>query len=242
MIINDSTIRMAGEHTLAERHTVKESLVEGTAARGTRWGPDNLDEGVIYTRSDESTMARKQRNTMLDLRSRDGSELGPQEVESIRRRAMALGGQVPNDTQVVAPGPGENGQTLEPVVVKTGEVVYDPEERMQYDLNMMIIRAFIKETTGREIKLVSIADVTSSNKATDTPEVSPPPGQGAPAEAEEAPEQGGWGLRYQYHESHREHEETTFSAEGVVRTADGREIRIDVELGMSRRFASDLNV
>ncbi|MCP4043990.1 MAG: hypothetical protein GY731_18860 [Gammaproteobacteria bacterium] len=127
-------------------------------------------------------------------------------------------------------------------MVKTGKVVYDPEERMQYDLNMMIIRAFIKETTGREIKLVSIADVTSSNKATDTPEAGPPPGQGAPPEAEEAPEQGGWGLRYQHHESHREHEETTFSAEGVVRTADGREIRIDVELGMSRRFASDLNV
>jgi hypothetical protein len=37
----------------------------------------------------------------------------------------------------------------------------------------------------------------------------------------------GFGIEYDYHAVHEEYEQTRFSAQGVVRTADGREISFD---------------
>ena len=47
---------------------------------------------------------------------------------------------------------------------------------------------------------------------------------------------------YDYYESHYESESTSFSAEGVVRTADGKEINIAVELNMSREFFTEQSI
>lgn len=48
----------------------------------------------------------------------------------------------------------------------------------------------------------------------------------------------GWGLEYEYHESHYEMQKLTFSAQGTLRTADGREINFTLDLNMTREFAS----
>ncbi len=52
----------------------------------------------------------------------------------------------------------------------------------------------------------------------------------------------GWGLEYNYHESYYEQEKMSFAAQGMIRTADGREIDISVNLKMSREFASRLDI
>jgi hypothetical protein len=44
----------------------------------------------------------------------------------------------------------------------------------------------------------------------------------------------GWGLAYDLHEQRTEVEATDYSAEGVVRTADGRNLAFDVDLAMQR--------
>ncbi|MEJ2692649.1 MAG: hypothetical protein P8166_06190 [Candidatus Thiodiazotropha sp.] len=44
---------------------------------------------------------------------------------------------------------------------------------------------------------------------------------------------------YQNYQSHYEAERTHFQVEGLVRTADGREIKLDIQLGMSREFFSE---
>jgi hypothetical protein len=71
--------------------------------------------------------------------------------------------------------------------------------------------------------------------------VSPPPqgGQDVPRPQEELE---GWGVAYDYHERHYEYESTTFQAEGVIATEDGREIDFSVELGMTREFMSEHHV
>lgn len=56
-----------------------------------------------------------------------------------------------------------------------------------------------------------------------------------------APRQG-WGLEYDLHETYYEKQTMAFSAEGSVKTADGKEIRFDLDLNMSREFASKLDV
>jgi hypothetical protein len=55
-------------------------------------------------------------------------------------------------------------------------------------------------------------------------------------------ERTGWGLEYDLHETHDEVEQTSFSAEGVVKTADGKEIAFTYELEMERQFHSETNV
>jgi len=47
-----------------------------------------------------------------------------------------------------------------------------------------------------------------------------------------------WGLEYDLHESYYEREKVSFTAQGVIRSADGREVNISVQLSMSREFVS----
>jgi len=49
----------------------------------------------------------------------------------------------------------------------------------------------------------------------------------------------GWGVDYQLHERFEETESLSFTAAGVIQTADGREIAFSVELNMSRRYVEE---
>jgi hypothetical protein len=62
-----------------------------------------------------------------------------------------------------------------------------------------------------------------------------PKGESAPEEsAADAPQRQGWGVEYDRRIEVYEKEEATFSAQGVVKTVDGREIAFDAGLTMSR--------
>ena len=55
------------------------------------------------------------------------------------------------------------------------------------------------------------------------------------------PQRQGWGMEYNSSETHFEKEQMSFSSEGAIRTADGKEINFSIELNMSREFASQQN-
>jgi len=46
----------------------------------------------------------------------------------------------------------------------------------------------------------------------------------------------GWGLEYNYEQTHYEKEDVAFEAQGVIRTADGQEIDFSLKLDMNREF------
>jgi hypothetical protein len=46
----------------------------------------------------------------------------------------------------------------------------------------------------------------------------------------------GWGLDYRYQESYFEKEQVSFSAQGVFKTADGKEVQFSLDLNLSRSF------
>ena len=48
----------------------------------------------------------------------------------------------------------------------------------------------------------------------------------------------GWGLTYNYSNSYREAESMTYSTQGTVKTADGKEIAFDMTMNMSRSYQS----
>ena len=52
----------------------------------------------------------------------------------------------------------------------------------------------------------------------------------------------GWGLEYDLQETHYEKQTMSFSSEGTVKTSDGREISFDLNLNLSREFASNFNI
>ncbi|WP_119966572.1 hypothetical protein [Simplicispira lacusdiani] len=74
------------------------------------------------------------------------------------------------------------------------------------------------------------------------PSGQPAPTDGAalPASAPAAPAGGaGFGLVHEVHEVREESEQTRFSAEGVVRTRDGQEIRFSLQLEMQRHHREE---
>ena len=56
------------------------------------------------------------------------------------------------------------------------------------------------------------------------------------------PQKHGWGMEYDFSETHYEKEQMSFASEGVIRTADGKEINFSVQLGMNREFASQQDI
>lgn len=101
------------------------------------------------------------------------------------------------------------------------------------EFEVSLLKMLMERLTGKEIRLFNPAELD--------PEAETESGRGEhPAQAARQGEQReGWGLVYDYYESHYEAETTSFSAEGVVRTADGKEISIKAELNMSREFFSE---
>lgn len=65
--------------------------------------------------------------------------------------------------------------------------------------------------------------------------------QNAPAGAPGQTARVGVSMAYDYHESYYEAEHTAFSASGIVKTADGREIAFQMGLEMSREYYTETN-
>jgi hypothetical protein len=105
----------------------------------------------------------------------------------------------------------------------------DPMEKLEQSL----LKLLVEHLTGKKIKLMHPSDL---EKVQDPAVAADGPTQDQASAGEE---RQGWGLVYDSYESHYESESTSFSANGKVQTADGREIDISVELNMSREFFSE---
>lgn len=112
------------------------------------------------------------------------------------------------------------------------KAVEDAEEEADSSPELQLIKSMIEMLTGRRIRVFSAADIRGGVAA---PEMQDPKQPLARSNA-------GWGVEYDYHETRDEAEHTTFSAQGIVRTADGREIRFDMKLAMERIWHEESSV
>lgn len=108
------------------------------------------------------------------------------------------------------------------------------EEITDGDPRLTLIRSLLELLTGRPIKVFDSSEMQATN--TDAPVVEAPPQASAPSGTL------GWGMTYDRHESYTEIEQTHFSANGTVTTADGREISFDLQLSMSRAYHEESSV
>ncbi len=105
----------------------------------------------------------------------------------------------------------------------------DPDELLELDLRYLLVKRMVEQLIGHEIKHLRASDLRAAVPA----DLSVP---AATAAAAPAPRLAGFGIEYDRHESHYEAEQTGFAAQGVVKTADGREISFQLELAMSRAY------
>ena len=118
----------------------------------------------------------------------------------------------------------------------SSESIYDIEKTIENDPRLFLIKKIIEALTGREIKTLKSSDEEdSAQSAAAEPEIE---------KAQPSPERtrDGWGVRYEYHETYSERENTTFQAAGIVKTADGQEIRFNIDLQMAREFGQSTDL
>jgi len=110
----------------------------------------------------------------------------------------------------------------------------DDEIGPMEDVKLTVVKLMIEALTGKKIKIMSARDLLRNNsrqpQAVDLAE-------GA-KQARTAPS-AGFSLEYSSHELRQETETASFSAKGVVRTADGREIAFSTQVNMSRQFIEE---
>lgn len=103
---------------------------------------------------------------------------------------------------------------------------------------ILMLEKMIEALTGKRIKFV-LPDIDGLEKIKANAQVLQSGGQLRSAAVQQP---SGWGMEYDLHETYYEKQTMDFSAEGIVKTADGREISIDLELSMSREFSSRLDM
>lgn len=105
---------------------------------------------------------------------------------------------------------------------------------------IFVLKRMIEILTGKKIKVADLSELQRDGEEDiDYRELQPDIKR---PEENPQPERDGWGLVYNYHESHYENEETSFSAKGIIKTKDGKEISFTLNIRMEREFASEENL
>jgi len=115
--------------------------------------------------------------------------------------------------------------------------IQDAVDEAQNDPRLMLLLRMLEAQTGEKIHLVRTQypqpDAATQQRLDEVKQA---------GQAAQQPQRAGWGLEYDRSASHYETEQTSFSAQGVIKTADGKEIRFDLQLVMQREFQSQENV
>lgn len=110
------------------------------------------------------------------------------------------------------------------------------DDAVDKDPELNLIRDMLEFITGDKIKLFDSSELEAHFEQTHVQSTE------VTATTSEAQAAAGYGVEYDYHESYTEMEQTSFSASGTVKTADGREISFNIELSMSRVYHEESNI
>ena len=103
---------------------------------------------------------------------------------------------------------------------------------------IFLLQKMIEALTGKKFKFILPKRVRLNIVSSDALSIR----TGTETQSTPAQKNQGWGLEYDLQETRYEKQTMVFLAKGTVKTADGKEISLDLELSMSREFASRLAV
>jgi hypothetical protein len=102
---------------------------------------------------------------------------------------------------------------------------------------ILLLAKMIKALTGKDIKITIPKEIKIRPLDIKLPAIGTQATTQAPAKT--GPN---WAMQYHSSESYSESESLSFTAKGMVNTADGKQIQFDLNLNMSRQFAYENNV
>ncbi|MBN2343087.1 MAG: hypothetical protein JXX29_03475 [Deltaproteobacteria bacterium] len=108
------------------------------------------------------------------------------------------------------------------------------------DSRLNLMKQMVEMLTGKKVRVVDpskYTEDTSSSEVADKNSIAPH-APDTDAVRAEAPQREGWGVAYDSQETIVETERTRFAAEGMVQTADGKEISFEAALQMERENIS----
>jgi len=128
-----------------------------------------------------------------------------------------------------------NGMKLREV--QPADLELSEDQEMEKDLKMRLLRQLFERMTGRKFRIIDPSEFNGGKQLQSAT------AKEATAQAEASvPESGdGYGLIYDYRDSHYEYEKTQVQAGGVITTGDGRQIDFSLSVSMSREFYSEQN-
>lgn len=130
-----------------------------------------------------------------------------------------------------APELSARAQALQPVKRQVRMEAPDDGAQPLAETKMQALVQLIERLTGKRVKLFDARDLHPGNPSGGG--AAPPSGPGLDVPG------AGFGLEYDHYSARLEVEQSHFSAQGRVQTADGREVQIDLSLNMSRRFLEE---
>ena len=130
---------------------------------------------------------------------------------------------------------GETAATPAPQISEPGRAAEAADARSAADNDpfILLLRTMIEWFTGEPVTIFDASQIDPAAAASTPP-------AGAPARQAAAP--AGFGIEYDYHALREEFERTDFSATGIVRTADGKEIAFRLDLTMARHYREETNI
>lgn len=214
MKIASSNIALQSDHSKKEQHYVAETL---------------------RVRNGDNISVETQRTYLGQ------SENSSQTKVSLSEKALQL---LQNEQENANKNANENANAnLLRRSVQNNNAVQNNEIDAPEDPKLLLIRAIIEAITGKSIKFVGESAVNQSDKANSTTPTMANIANLANANGGEviAVSSGNtaFGLRYNSNEVIKENETTNFSASGIIKTADGKEIQFQCDLSMQRSFYMD---
>jgi hypothetical protein len=107
-----------------------------------------------------------------------------------------------------------------------------PGEHQMSELKMTLDALLAEILSGKKIKILDLSEFQRNSNDLDITE------ENSQSDPETESGREGWGVSYNYQESHYEKEEVSFSAAGIIKTGDNKEIEFSLQLSMQREYAS----
>jgi hypothetical protein len=121
------------------------------------------------------------------------------------------------------------------------QAISDGADAVDNDPMLSLLRSMIEMMTGDAVKVFSTSEL--SGHTPPVPSLQSPNGhEKTSANSARPAPRAGYGVEYDAHTVHEESETTRFSAQGVVRTQDGQEIRFNLDLSMTRYVRQETTV
>jgi len=185
----------------------------------------------INLSSQHNRVEQHQRREQLTV-WRDGEKpteiKAPQTEASIRTLATSLAEDA-SALQI-----SQEGHSLQPTkAIIPIDRQDEPELTALDNLKISMLKLLVEYMTGKKIDLIEPGEIQASDlNITEQPAA---PEQAAPASTERT----GFGLVYDYYESHYEGEFSSFSATANIQTQDGQQINVQIDLNMSREWFTE---